>query len=230
MAKNIKIDMEYGNSILIHMAMTGQVLLRQKSHKPDMFMRVLFMLENEGSDLHMRFCDMRMFGKVVLADSQALANLALKYGPEPLDRNFKAKEFHAKLLSKKTSIKNALLDQQIVSGLGNIYATDAQFMSGINPEVNTKELTEKQAEILLQNAKEILEEGIQHRGSTLGDKMYIDAFVNEGTHQNYFRIYNKEQCPKCNSKVEYKKINGRGTYFCPNCQPKNSTENPGLFT
>ena len=112
-----------------------------------------------------------------------------------------------------------MLDQAVVSGLGNIYATDALFLSKINPKTPSSAFSLTMAETLLKNARAILLEGIAHRGSTLDDKMYVDVFGKAGTHQKYFRIYGKANCPNCKSKAEYVKINGRGTYYCPICQP-----------
>jgi formamidopyrimidine-DNA glycosylase len=123
-----------------------------------------------------------------------------------------------RLRSKNTIIKTALLEQSIVAGLGNIYATDALWLAKIHPETKTQSLMPEQVQILLNSAKEILLEGIKHRGSTLPDEAYVDIFGKPGSHQNYFRIYGKTYCPDCKTKVEYKKLNGRGTYFCPKCQ------------
>lgn len=222
-AKNILIHLESGNSILIHLAMTGQVLVRKPTDKSDRWMRVVFDLGNKDKKLSLRFCDMRMFGKVAAINEKGIIGLRSKYGPEPLhlDESKTAGDFFEKIKTKRSTIKNVLLDQSIVSGLGNIYATDALFLAKIHPETSTQNITLEQVSILISEAKTVLLEGIKHRGSTLGDKMYVDAFGNYGTHQNYFKIYGKEKCPNCQTKVEFKKINGRGTYFCPTCQVLN---------
>lgn len=220
-AKNITINLSSGNHLIIHLAMTGQVLIRKPEHKPDNWVRVLFKATNGNENVQIRFCDMRMFGKVALVNDKGLQKLKDKYGQEPIQQDASAEELFKKLKSKRTTIKNALLDQSIVSGLGNIYATDALFLAKIHPETSTKDVTLVQAQKLLETASTILKEGIEHRGSTLSDRMYVDAFGKEGSHQNYFRIYSKAICPNCSTKTLFKKINGRGTYFCPTCQPLN---------
>ncbi len=219
-AKNINIMLESGNSLVIHLAMTGQVLLREAHARPDKFVRVILTIEKAGTKKHIRYCDMRMFGKIGVVGSKGLQALKDKYGPEPVNPATTPEEFYNKIKSKRTNIKNALLDQEIVSGLGNIYATDTLFLSGVHPETSTTNITPQLGELLLNNARLILLEGISHRGSTLGDKMYLDIFGNSGTHQNYFRIYGKDFCPTCNTPTSFIKLNGRGTYFCQICQPE----------
>jgi formamidopyrimidine-DNA glycosylase len=182
-------------------------------------MRVIFTVENDGVKKYVNFCDMRMFGKVAALEPHEIAALREKYGPEPISTATTAEQFHKQILSKRSNIKNVLLDQSIISGLGNIYATDTLFLAKIHPETSSQKITAEQSERLLKFSKQILEEGILHRGSTLSDRMYIDAYGREGTHQNHFRIYGKSHCPECKSATEFIKINGRGTYYCPICQP-----------
>jgi formamidopyrimidine-DNA glycosylase len=214
-AKNIVINFETNDSIIIHLAMTGQVLLRESTVKTDKWVKAVFVLDN-GKNLI--FTDMRSFGKLAYAKDSDLADLYKKYGPEPLDDGLTAQEFLNILQKKKTTIKNALLEQSLVAGIGNIYANDALFLSNIHPETLTIKLNKQSADKLLTALRTILKEGIDHRGSTLPDKMYVDIFGNPGTQQNYFRIFMKKQCPICGTKIEIKSINGRGSYICPNCQ------------
>lgn len=218
-AKNILIEMENSTFIRIHLAMSGQILLRDPEHKEDRWTRLLLEIENGNEKKQLRFTDMRMFGKVQILNTDEVSKLKEKYGIEPISENASEKEFYKAIKSKKTNIKNVLLDQNRISGLGNIYATDALFIAGINPKKNTKDITEEEASRLYLASKEILEQGILHRGSTLPDKMYVDIFGNPGSQQDNFRIYLKKDCPKCNTRVEFIKLNGRGTYFCPDCQP-----------
>lgn len=219
-AKNIVLELESGDAMMFHLAMTGQLLLSDPKTRKLPWERVTFVLTKKDKKLGLKFRDMRTFGKAVLVNKDQIQKVYDKYGPEPLNEKLTAQEFLDNLKGKRTTVKNALLDQAIVSGLGNIYATDALFMSKIHPETPTKNITLGQAEKLLKAAKEILLESIEHRGSTLGDKMYVDAYGKMGSHQNYFRVYGKEKCSVCDTKVEVIKINGRGTYFCPTCQPE----------
>lgn len=220
-AKNIVMELEEGNAVLVHLAMTGRLLLRQPGFRDDKWERVVFGLAGE-KEYELRFCDMRTFGKIELLDAEGLQMLEKKYGPEPLNENLSASDFYNALISKNTNIKNALLDQKIISGMGNIYANDALWMAKIHPETRTADLTESMAERLLDSSREILTEAIKNRGSTLGDRMYIDLLGREGSHQEHFRIYSREVCPECGFTVEFMKLNGRGTFFCPGCQQLNS--------
>ena len=212
--KNIVIKLTSGDYLTFHLAMTGRILLKDADSPKDPHRKVQI---NMG-DKALRFCDARMFGKVGVWTGQEIKKLKEKYGPDVIMQDILPEDFLTRLKSKNTAIKNALLEQSIVAGLGNIYATDTLWLAKIHPEIKTHELNIQQATDLLKSAKEILLEGIKHRGSTLPDEAYVDIFGKPGSHQNYFRIYGKTHCPACKTKVEYKKINGRGTYFCPKCQ------------
>lgn len=216
--KNIVIKLSNGNFLTFHLAMTGRILLRSEKTPKEEHQKVQLSLSKENEEVSLRFCDMRMFGKVGVSNPHEMRKLKEKYGPDVVTEEISAEDFAKRLKKKNTSIKNALLEQSIVAGLGNIYATDALWMAKIHPETKTPQLNLKQVESLLKSAKEIVTEGILHRGSTLPDEAYVDIFGKPGSHQNYFRIYGKSSCPDCKAKVEYKKINGRGTYFCPSCQ------------
>jgi formamidopyrimidine-DNA glycosylase len=218
--KNIVIELDSG-FLVFHLAMTGKLLIKSPKEKKGKWVRLVLKLENdekEGNIQFLVFEDMRMFGKVSLLTSVELAKLKEKYGPEPLKEHLDAQKFLELIKSRNTNIKNLLLDQKTIAGMGNIYATDALFIAGIHPETRTDEMTLETAGKLLNAAREILQEGIQNRGSTLPDRMYLDIFGEEGNQQHFFRIYMKENCPNCKGKVEFKKISGRGTYFCPSCQ------------
>jgi formamidopyrimidine-DNA glycosylase len=142
----------------------------------------------------------------------------LKYGLDPLEKDLKSEDFHRQLKKKRSNIKNVLLDQKIIAGAGNIYVNDALFLAGVDPKKKTDTLTEKESSAVLEALRKVLKEGIEHRGSTLDDEMFVDPFGRKGTHQGYFRIYGKKICQVCGNKVVFEKINGRGTYYCRTCQ------------
>lgn len=220
-AKNIILELESGDFIQIHLAMTGKLLLREKGFKDDRWERVVFHLEKKQKAFELRFCDMRMFGKVVLLNEDELEMLQQKYGPEPLQENLTPKAFLRHLQSKNSNIKNVLLDQNIVAGMGNVYVTDALWIAEIHPETKTREFNLEMAAKLLEASRKILEEGIKNRGISMSD--YVDLFGKKGKQQEHFRVYGKSICERCNTQVDFKKINGRGTYFCTNCQIKGTT-------
>lgn len=217
-AKNIVIKLSKGTYIIFHLAMTGRILLREPSHKDDNWVKVVLEIQKDKKTKNLKFTDMRQFGKVLVLDKQGLTTLTNKYGLNPLEDSVTPEKFLSAIKSKKSNIKNVLLDQKIVSGVGNIYATDSLFLSKIHPQVSSQDITLDGATKLLKSVRQVLKEGIKNRGSTLPDKMYVDIFGNEGHQQNHFKIYLKQKCSVDNSKVEFIKINGRGTYFCPTCQ------------
>ena len=225
-AKNIIIKLDSDTFIGIHLAMTGRILLRDEEHTNDRWTKIIFKLKKNSEIKYLRFTDMRMFGKAALYTQEEIQKLKSRYGPDVLDTALTPDKLYEILKSKRTSVKNILLDQEYISGLGNIYATDTLFLSKIHPETPTSLLTLQDAENILESAREIVNESIVDRGSTLPDRMYVDIFGNEGSHQEHFKIYLRNFCPKCGSKVEYIKVAGRGTYFCPECQKDTSK---GLF-
>lgn len=224
-AKNIVLKLNENSFLVFHLAMTGRILLREPSNKTDNWVKVVLEIQKGNKTKHLKFCDMRQFGKVVVLSKNNLDIFTSKYGLIPLNENITLENFLNAIKSKKTNIKNVLLDQKIISGLGNIYATDALFLANINPKTPTQDITSGSTKKLLKSIREILNEGIKNRGSTLPDKMYVDIFGNPGSQQKHFKIYLKKVCDVCNSKVEFIKINGRGTYFCPTCQPLRISKN-----
>lgn len=224
-AKNIVLKLDENSYLVFHLAMTGRILLRELSDKTDNWVKIVLEIQKGTKTKHLKFCDMRQFGKVAVLSKNNLDILVSKYGLMPLNENVSPENFLNAIKSKKTNIKNVLLNQKIISGLGNIYATDALFLANINPKTSTQDITPESAEKLLKSIREILNEGIKNRGSTLPDKVYVDIFGNPGSQQEHFKIYLKNVCDVCNSKVEFIKINGRGTYFCPTCQPLKISKN-----
>ena len=218
-AKNIVIEISENEFLVFHLAMTGRILLRENKDENDKWVKIVFEIVKNNKTMYLKFCDMRQFGKVRIINKEELKLLKNKYGIDVLREEISPEDFLKLLKSKKSTIKNVLLDQKIISGLGNIYATDTLFLSKVNPKTLTYDLTLQQGAEILKNSRVILKEGIKNRGSTLADKMYVDIFGNSGNQQNYFKIYGKNTCPVCNSKTSFEKINGRGTYYCPTCQP-----------
>lgn len=236
-AKNIVVELKKKTSsekkssskdyIVIHLAMTGRLLLRQIGQKEDPWARLVFKLKGEsGKWNELRFCDSRMFGFVRLMDQDELEEYAGKYGPDALDKNLTPEVFLNQLKKKRTEVKRALLEQELVAGVGNIYVNDSLWMAKIHPETSTQDVTAVQGTSLLSGLQQILREAIGHRGSTLGDKMYVDVYGQEGEHQNYFRVFGKDgqPCPRCSDIINYSEIGGRGTFFCPKCQKKSGDE------
>lgn len=216
--KNLFLKTSNNLFINFHLAMTGQILLKDLNSPNPPHLKIEFQLNKNKQNLRLLFCDMRMFGKAQILNAQQIKALREKRGPDFILHATTPQEFWHNLKKRKTPIKKALLDQNLYSGLGNIYATEALWLAKINPLRLASSLTFEEASLLLTSIKNVLLEGIKYRGCTLEDKMYTDIFGRFGNYQKHFKIYNKTLCQICNTKVEYQKLDGRGTYFCPSCQ------------
>lgn len=221
-AKNILLNLDNKNTILFHLAMTGRLLITESNREK--FVKVIIDFEKDQDSsatpypASLVFSDMRMFGKAAVIGPKQKEQLINRYGPDPLDQMLTAQDLYKALQSKRTTVKNALLNQEIIAGLGNIYATDALYLSKINPSRKTSDLQIEDAEILIKSIREVLLESINLGGSTLSDKMYVDPFGNEGRYQTRFKVYSLEKCALCGSPTKIVKISGRNTYYCPSCQ------------
>lgn len=203
-------------TVVIHLAMTGRLLIRSPMFKHDKHVRATFVLTKKDTSLELRFIDVRMFGKIHVLTKSNAQKLINKLGPNPLSETLSPENFHAIIKSKKTNIKNVLMDQEKISGMGNVYVTDALWIAKLHPLRTASTLTKEETNTLLAACREILSEGIKNRGLTISD--YVDAFGKPGFQQNYFRIYRHENCTVCGTKTSVTTINARTTYFCSTCQ------------
>lgn len=157
------------------------------------------------------FNDQRKFGWVRINPK-----FGEKFGPEPFD--ITAKQFVAIIQKSNNPIKIAIMNQEKISGLGNIYANDALWESGIHPDTSCARLSDKQLKLLLEKIKLVLREGIKYGGATSSD--YVNLHGLGGHYQDHFRVYDREGllCWRCETLIKKIKLGGRGTYFCPKCQ------------
>ncbi len=229
-AKMIILKISDGSSLIIHLKMTGQLVYQSKtgliagghpiSHigkeLPNKFTRVIFHF-NDGSILY--FNDVRRFGWIKLADSKSLNQLNDNLGIEPLSQEFSLEKFKG-ILSRKqnTTIKQALMDQKYLSGLGNIYADEALFAARIKPMRRVKTLKPDEIKKLWRAIPKILKYAIKHRGTSFND--YVDAQGEVGNFTRYLKVYGREggKCKQCGGVVKKIKLGGRGTHWCDRCQ------------
>ena len=162
--------------------------------------------------------DVRKFGRVrVLSDSELAAFLEKhSLGPDALE--ITADVFHARLTSKRISLKAALLDQSLVSGFGNIYADESLFAARLSPKSRAAQLSRQQAETLLEKAKAIMALSIEMRGSTV---INYQSLGERGSYQMRHQVYGKggQPCPVCGTDLDFYQVSGRSTVSCPKCQP-----------
>ena len=176
---------------------------------PSKHTRVIF--EFDRGTLY--FNDQRMFGWVMLNPkfTSTLGSDALEITTPKF----------LKLLGKlKKPIKLAIMDQELLAGVGNIYANDALWEAGIDPRMPSNKVTSDKAGLLLEKIKLVLREGIKYGGATASDAKYIDLHGLGGHYQEHFRVYDRENLPclRCKTKIEKFVLGGRGTYYCPVCQ------------
>lgn len=232
-AKNILIDFTGDRTMLIHLKMTGHLLYRsndwQKSESNDspffdsfnQFIRTCFYLDDKKQ---LAFSDVRRFGEIKLfKTSEEDSILRLKMlGPEPLSRKFTRSVFVERIETKKGLIKSVLLDQHVLSGIGNIYADEILWEARINPKQSVAVLTGKEITALYGAIVKILKKAVKYRGTSISD--YRDALGRKGGYQNVRKVYQRagEQCYRCKTILARTKVNNRGTTFCPSCQKQHA--------
>jgi len=206
-----------GYVLVVHLRMTGQLFLAGSGEPVDKHTHIVFSL---SGDRELRYADQRKFGILELVHKEEVHRLkGLKeLGLEPFSTDFTVDWLAAMLRDKKRPIKNLLLDQTVVAGIGNIYADEILFEAGIHPEKPAGALTEREIAALWQAVPRMLELGIQHRGTSI--RNYVDGAGQRGGFQNLLRVYGREgePCCRCGAAITRIKVAGRGTYFCPRCQ------------
>lgn len=195
-----------GNCLIIHLGMTGKIL-----KSPDRFVKVIFDLDN-GKSFY--FSDIRMFGKVSFSKTYPVLNL----GPEPLTDDFTSARFKEILKGRGGNIKALLLNQKFLAGVGNIYASEALFLAGIDPQRRAGALKSAEVNKLYQALRKVLLAGIKYRGTSVSD--YRDASGRMGSFQKRLKVYDQagHPCKKCRTKIRRIVIGQRSTFFCPHCQ------------
>ena len=176
---------------------------------------VVFKLDN---GYFLRYKDVRKFGVMYLVDKDKLfIDTPLKnLGYEPFNNKLDVDYLMDKFKNKRISIKTVLLDQEIISGLGNIYVDEVLFKSSISPFKKANLLNRLECQKIIDTSREILSDAIKHGGTTI--RSYTSSLGVTGNYQNYLLVHTKKICSICNSGIKVSKINGRSTYYCPNCQ------------
>jgi formamidopyrimidine-DNA glycosylase len=201
--------------------MSGRFMLLPAEAELPRFAHAIFSLDN-GELLI--FQDQRHFGFMRIAKSSEIDDLPeiRKLAPEPFSDDFSTSYLYSSLRRSTRSLKEFLLDQSRVCGLGNIYASEALFLAGIHPAKRTNTLSYKRSEILHSRIRDILDEAIM-AGSTLNvDPADSDSAYFGGEYERYWRVYDREglPCVQCGGLVKRSKQAGRSTFFCPECQKR----------
>ena len=222
-AKYILMRLDGGDSVLIHLGMSGRMLIRARGAN-EAILHEHMVLETDDGWL-VGFVDPRRFGSVdlVATAGEDAHRLLAGLGPEPLGRDFTARVLGAGLVGKRTPIKAALLDQRVVAGLGNIYVCEALFRSGIAPETLAGTLSASRVGRLVREIKATLTEAIAAGGSSLRD--YVQPSGELGYFQHAWKVYGREgeRCERCPGLPGCAGIarvvqSGRSTFYCPRWQ------------
>ncbi|MEI6288032.1 MAG: bifunctional DNA-formamidopyrimidine glycosylase/DNA-(apurinic or apyrimidinic site) lyase [bacterium] len=228
--KMIIIDLGGDHNILIHLKMTGQLVYASKSGQkisgghaignvgelPNKFSRIVIDF-TDGSALY--FNDIRKFGWIKYVDNATRELTKQKYGVEPFDKEYRLSWFLDLLKKyKNKKIKQLLLDQEKIAGIGNIYADESLFMAHILPTRIAGDLKEKEVKDLYLAIPKILKFAIT-KGGTTSDN-YVRTDGTKGGMLKYLKVYKRagQKCLRCNNVIKKIKLGGRGTHFCPDCQ------------
>ncbi|AWL29850.1 bifunctional DNA-formamidopyrimidine glycosylase/DNA-(apurinic or apyrimidinic site) lyase [Acinetobacter defluvii] len=203
------------DSMLWHLGMSGSFRLCEAEEE----LRKHDHLIIDFEDIQLRYHDPRRFGCILWLDEHSQTKLIDTLGPEPLSEDFNAQYLAEKLKSKNVGIKVAIMDNHVVVGVGNIYATESLFHLGIHPAQPASSLSSLQIQQLVIEIKRILKQAIDLGGSTLRD--YSNAMGENGYFQQTLLAYGRagEMCVNCETTLENIKLGQRASVFCPQCQP-----------
>ncbi len=230
-SKFIILELDNKFFVIIHLGMSGTIHIIRKGIK-NIFTNLSFYkspsLPKQHNHIHIYFKDIkiiyndpRRFGFFkVFSNKKLLKKYFKKYGPEPFDKQFNFDYIRSKLNKKIKNIRNYLLDQNFVSGIGNIYANEILFFCKINPAIKSGKLTNKNIKDLISFSKKVLNKAIIKGGSSI--KNFSDTSGNIGSYQNNFMVYQRQnlRCLRrdCSGTIKKKVLTNRSYFYCNNCQ------------
>lgn len=217
-AKNILISLDKNRLLVIHLKMTGNLLItRDAKIKNQKHVHMVFYLTKGNV---MAFSDTRKFGKVLFGNTKDVLKLAdlKEIGPEPLDPAFSFKDFENIITKRKRKIKPVLMDQKVLAGIGNIYADEILWSAKIYPGRFAHKLTKQELNEMYKSTRFILRKAIRFRGTSISD--FKDTAGRPGRYANKLMVYGRIglPCKRCDAPIKRIKLNGRSTHYCPNCQ------------
>jgi len=211
-AKYILINLSNGKTLIVHLGMSGKFNVFDK-YVPEKHDHFLMKFSNKKIAV---LNDARRFGLVDLADTAKLGEHALfnHLGPEPLEKGFNKKYLIEKLSGKKVAIKLAIMDQEVVVGVGNIYACESLYMAKIDPKRSCADISEVEVDLLVKSIKKILQAALKAGGSSIRDYVHTDGSL--GYFQTKYNVYGKdgEKCKNCGTVIKKITQGGRSTFYC----------------
>jgi len=192
--------------------MTGKLIYERLPEKTSSHERASFLF---ADNTKLIFDDTRAFGKIQIYKKDDEVESLKKLGVEPLTEEFDVNYLKNILKNRKSSIKNLLLNQTIIAGLGNIYTNEILYRARISPLKKGNKFSLKKLKTIVEKTKEVLKQAIKYNGTTISDYRSVEGKT--GEFQNFLKVYGKEFC-ECGNQIKRIKQAGRSTYYCPFCQ------------
>lgn len=214
--KYLLLDTDRAESILVHLGMTGRLRIHGMADPRTAHTHVVLGLGQR----ELRFVDARRFGQfdVVMRGKERAHPALAVLGPDALDEVIDVAAMLALARDKRTTLKAFVLDQRVIAGVGNIYASEALWRAKLRPTLRTHKLTAPAAQRLAAAIREVIERALDHGGTTLSD--FVDADGTAGEHADYLWVYDRagQPCMRCRMAIQRCVLQGRATYYCPTCQ------------
>jgi formamidopyrimidine-DNA glycosylase len=217
--KYVLLYLDDGDVLVVHFGMSGQLLRGTKRQALPPHTHVVIDFQ-QGGDL--RYVDPRTFGEMFVTAADGLGKIREldHIAIDPLEDTFTWQEFSAELGRRASKLKPLLMDQKLVSGLGNIYSDEVLFAAGLRHDRMSDTLSSQEVRRLYRAMRETVQDAIRFRGTTLGDEAYVDLFGEPGEYQSELKVYGRAglACRRCRSPIASVKVAGRTSYYCPQCQ------------
>ena len=217
--KYVLLSLDDGDVLVVHFGMSGQFLRGTKRQALPAHTHVVIDFV-QGGDL--RYVDPRTFGEMFVSAADELGGIREldHVAIDPLEDTFTWPEFSGELARHAAKLKPLLMDQKFVSGLGNIYSDEVLFAAGLRWDRMSDALSSQEVRRLYRAMREVVQDAIRFRGTTLGDEAYVDLFGKPGEFQTELKVYGRKglACRRCRTPIDAVKISGRYTYYCPQCQ------------
>ena len=214
--KNVVLRFRDGSRLMVNLGMTGRLVMSDSPRADQLgHVAMRFRLQDGRSLL---YDDTRRFGLLRLHDPQEWLRRDAELGLEPLSEKFSTDTLWTLTRRSRTPVRNLLLDQNRIAGIGNIYALEALFRAGIRPTRRAHRITRNEAARLKDAIVDVLEDAIRHRGTTFSD--YRDGSGEAGKFEPLLRVYGREgePCTTCDTPIKRKTLTNRGAFYCPTCQ------------
>ncbi|WP_250027304.1 bifunctional DNA-formamidopyrimidine glycosylase/DNA-(apurinic or apyrimidinic site) lyase [Paractinoplanes maris] len=221
--KYLWLPLDSGDAIIGHLGMSGQLLMQPSDAEDEKHLRIRFTFTDGGAEL--RFVDQRTFGGLSVSEGGAeLPGEIAHIARDPMDPLFDDEAFVARLRGKHTEIKRAVLDQTLISGVGNIYADEALWRAQLHGARPTDQLTRPAVRRLLAHIRDVLGEAIV-AGGTSFDELYVNVNGESGYFDRALNAYGREgqPCHRCGAPIRREQFMNRSSFSCPRCQPRPRT-------